>query len=84
MLAVSQLVDSVVASHLRACRDGVQTCVQLCVERIGNEALSRRNAQAMDCPLKPLVRLSSKYDIREIDEELYLEVLNERRALSAS
>ena len=28
--------------------------------------------------------LPSEYDIREIDEELYLEVLNERRALSAS
>ena len=28
--------------------------------------------------------LPSEYDIREIDEELYLEVLNERWALSAS
>ena len=28
--------------------------------------------------------LPSEYDNREIDEELYLEVLNERRALSAS
>ena len=28
--------------------------------------------------------LPSEYDIREIDEALYLEVLNERRLLSAS
>ncbi|MBM5784978.1 MAG: hypothetical protein FJ076_09150 [Cyanobacteria bacterium K_DeepCast_35m_m1_288] len=28
--------------------------------------------------------LPSEYDIREIDEVLYLDVLNERRALSAS
>jgi hypothetical protein len=28
--------------------------------------------------------LPSEYDIREIDEALYLEVLNERRTLSAS
>jgi hypothetical protein len=28
--------------------------------------------------------LPSEYDIREIDETLYLDVLNERRALSAS
>ncbi|MEY3544931.1 MAG: hypothetical protein RLZZ247_1088 [Cyanobacteriota bacterium] len=28
--------------------------------------------------------LPSEYDIREIDEELYLAVLNERRVLSAS
>jgi hypothetical protein len=37
----------------------------------------------MDAPRKSLWQLGWNYDIREIDEALYLEVLEERRALSA-